>query len=295
MQAILCWISHCGRGCTDGQYERGKTDLIRRIARAYDRSDGITEMVHNDTNAEKSQWSSSDDSDDDVAVVLPSLCKATDELTLYLSFMKSKYQPTMKPIKALGAYDDEGHLRKDPILCIGPVLERGKDLPSGKNLADYIDKKGYFNLVKYAQDHSQKAKKGSAAPPFVGTANVILGQLSPHITTEVDCESLFSQAGHAAQPNRNRTTAETFERQVMAKHRLARIYCDPVAVKKEFMERHKKGKWNAKEDRDDLAFWESQKREYLQQNPNHRGMFEELETSADAAEVEEDNGAVELI
>lgn len=180
-------------------------------------------------------------------------------------------------------------------MCIGPVLERGKGLPSGKNLADYIDKKGYFNLVKYAQDHSQKARKGSAAPPFVGTANVILGQLSPHITTEVDCESLFSQAGHAAQPNRNMTTAETFERQVIAKHRLARIYCDPVAVKKEFMERHKKGKWNANEDRDDLAFWESQKKEYLQQNPNHRGMFEELETEANAAEVEEDDGAVELI
>ena len=105
----------------------------------------------------------------------------------------------------------------------------------------------------------------------------------------------FSQAYHAAQPNRNRATAETFERQIMAKHRLARIYCDPVAVKKEFMERHKKGKWNAKEDLDDLAFWESQKREYLHQNPNHRGMFEELETSADVAEVEEDNGAVELI
>ena len=61
------------------------------------------------------------------------------------------------------------------------------------------------------------------------------------------------------------------------------------------MERHKKRKWNAKEDRDDLAFWERQKREYLQQNPNHRGMFEELETSADAAEVEEDNSAVKLI
>ena len=100
--------------------------------RAYDRSDVITKIVHNNTNADKSQWSSRDDSDDDVAVVSPSLCKATDELTLYISFMKSKYQPTMKPIKALGAYDDEGHLRKDPILCIGPVLERGKDLPSGK-------------------------------------------------------------------------------------------------------------------------------------------------------------------
>ena len=61
------------------------------------------------------------------------------------------------------------------------------------------------------------------------------------------------------------------------------------------MEGHKKGKWNAKEDQDDLVFWESQKRDYLQQNPNHTGMFEELETSANAAEVEEDNGAVELI
>ena len=80
----------------------------------------------------------------------------------------------MTKILAHGAYDDEGHLRKDPILCIGPVLERGKGLPSGKNLADYIDKKGYFNLVKYAQDHSQKARKGSDASPFVGTGNVIL-------------------------------------------------------------------------------------------------------------------------
>jgi hypothetical protein len=66
-------------------------------------------------------------------------------------------------------------------------------------------------------------------------------------------------------------------------------------VKKEFIERHKKRKWNAKEDWDDLAFWERQKREYLHQNSNHRGIFEGLETSADAAEVEEDNGAVELI
>ena len=82
----------------------------------------------------------------------------------------------------------------------------------------------------------------------------------------------------------------------MAKHWLARIYCDPVAVKKEFMERHKKGKWNAKEDQDDLVFWESQKREYVQQNPAITGAWlKEQEISANAAEEEEDNGAVELI
>ena len=49
---------------------------------------------------------------------------------------------------------------------------------------------------------------------------MFVGRLAAHITTEVDCESFFIQAVHAAQPNRNRTVAETFERLVMAKHAL---------------------------------------------------------------------------
>ena len=39
----------------------------------------------------------------------------------------------------------------------------------------------------------------------------MVGQLAPNITTEVNCESLFSQAGHQSQPSRNRAIAETFE------------------------------------------------------------------------------------
>ena len=42
--------------------------------------------------------------------------------------------------------------------------------------------------------------------------------MAPHITTEVDCESLFSQTGHLSHPNRARTIAETFERLSMSKH-----------------------------------------------------------------------------
>ena len=59
-----------------------------------------------------------------------------------------------------------------------------------------IDKRGYYNLVKFFQDHSTI---------FKGLSKVFIGTLAPHITTEVDCESLFNQAGHAAHPNRNRT------------------------------------------------------------------------------------------
>ena len=95
---------------------------------------------------------------------------------------------------------------------------------------------------------------------FRGLENVFVRQLAPHITTEVDCESLFSQAGHSAQPNRNRTVAETLERLVMDKHHMARIYCCPEKVKREFMRRKKDKNWNKKEDRDDIMFWDQQKR-----------------------------------
>jgi len=78
------------------------------------------------------------------------------------------------------------------------VISKGENLLSGKNYADYIDKKGNYNIVKYFQDHNRT---------FPGLSKVFIGTLAPHITTEVDCESLFSQAGHAAHPNHNRTVA----------------------------------------------------------------------------------------
>ena len=58
--------------------------------------------------------------------------------------------------------------------------------------------------------------------------------------------------------------AETFERLVIVKHRLSRIYCCPEKVKFEFLDRWKRKAWSDKEDRDDIAFWEQQKKEYLQ-------------------------------
>ena len=71
-----------------------------------------------------------------------------------------------------------------------------------------------YDIVGYMEYHKSM---------FRGLANVFVGKLAPHITTEVDCESLYSQAGHAAQPNHNRTVAEIFERLVIANHRMARI------------------------------------------------------------------------
>ena len=94
---------------------------------------------------------------------------------------------------------------------------------------------------------------------FPGLSTVVVGQLSPHITTEVDCESLFSQAGHLSHPNRSRTVAETFERLIMAKHRLSRIYCCKKRVLTEFLDRRDKKLCNEDDDRNDVQFRMEQK------------------------------------
>ena len=85
--------------------------------------------------------------------------------------------------------------------------------------------------------------------------NNAMGKLAPHYTSEANCESLFSESGHLAKPHMNRVSNETFERLVIAKHRMSRIYCSPAKVKEEFLWCWKGKLFGKDEDRDDLQFW----------------------------------------
>ena len=38
---------------------------------------------------------------------------------------------------------------------VGPVEENRNDLPSGKNLGDYINKKGRMDVLKFFEDHKK--------------------------------------------------------------------------------------------------------------------------------------------
>ena len=53
----------------------------------------------------------------------------------------------------------------------------------------------------------------------------------------------------------------------------------------EFLERWRKKLWSDDDDRDDVAFWDQQKEEYLNENPSHKAMF--------AGEEEDDNDGEE--
>lgn len=123
--------------------------------------------------------------------------------------------------KILGAYDKHGN-KQNPIFFLQKVKAKGTNLPSGKNHTDDIKDNDNYDTVLFFIDHNSV---------FPSLSKVVLGQLAPCITIEVDCKSLFSQAGHLSNPNWNRTVAETFEHLVMSKYCLSRIYCERESVK----------------------------------------------------------------
>lgn len=190
--------------------------------------------------------------------------KAKKELARYCVFMDAKYLPDMRPDRVLGAYDTVTRDPVEPVYTFGPVVKRRNDLPSNKNLADYIDGKGRFDFVKYLTDHKKR---------FPACFNIGVGQISPHISTEVDCESLFSQAGFLADSRRNRSEIRFYERLVMMGHCLKQIYCDPGLVKECFMERFKNNDWDEKDERDTRDFLDLEREIYETQFPHLIDLF----------------------
>ena len=150
--------------------------------------------------------------------------------------------------KKLGAYDKHRN-KQNPIFSLQKVKAKGTNLPSGKNHTDYIKDNGNYDIVLFFIDHKSV---------FPSLSKVLLGQLAPRITTEVDCKSLFSQAGHLSNTNWNRTVAKTFEHLVMLKHCLSRIYCERESVKQKIMDRMNNDLFSEEEDTDNIKFWDKQ-------------------------------------
>ena len=121
----------------------------------------------------------------------------------------------------LGFNDNDGN-PQDPIYAIGEVITPEINLPTKMNHAQYIDKSGDYDILSYRFDHKKI---------FPGIFHVGVGQICPHVTMEVDCESLFSQAGFLADAHRAKTLVRFYERLVITKHRLHCIYCHLPHVK----------------------------------------------------------------
>ena len=125
--------------CTMEQYKAGEEELLDRLERFHERQLDVETDSDHEFAETTSKWdtivfNNSGRQDDDNPTE-----KAEKEWKRYTRFKQGVYQPKMKPMKVLGAIDGNGN-PKEPIYGLGPVASggRGKNLPSKKNLADYV-------------------------------------------------------------------------------------------------------------------------------------------------------------
>jgi hypothetical protein len=78
--------------------------------------------------------------------------KAVAEFKLFENYTWKKYRPILDHSKScfLSGKDSQGKAYE---IAVGPILSRGKDLPSCKSIADYIDCWGRMDVTIFALDH----------------------------------------------------------------------------------------------------------------------------------------------
>ena len=227
--------------CTEEQYKAGKEELLDRMTHYYEQKSDTVTVVNDETLGRSNKWGKlehmkSSDSPRN---------KAEAQFDLFERYNDAQYLPKMKPLKFLGLLliKMASHRSLFILHVIGPVLEKGLNLRGGiKNHADCVDKSGYYDVVKYLEEFSDI---------FPAINCVGVGQTCSHITTEIDCESLFSQAGHFNHQRCARTKIHMYEHLVVGKHHLHHIHCSILRVKALLMKSLKDKSWEEKDERDD--------------------------------------------
>lgn len=174
--------------------------------------------------------------------------RADKEMNQFFANNNSRFLPKMKAHRTLGAVDERGQPRQ-PVYELGPVLEKGDDFyVSGNtrlNHANYMDRKGYFDLCQFYEDTKFL---------YPGLAYTFLGKIGHHSCQEADCETLFSMSGYKSDPRRLMAFIRTYERLVIASHRMHRFHIRDKVIIQEYLKRYKNKDWDEEECRDDEEF-----------------------------------------
>jgi hypothetical protein len=157
--------------------------------------------------------------------------QAEKELSQFEMFKQSKYIPELKYDRCISGVNEKGTTFK--IGC-GSLIDRGEDLPSKKNLADYLDKKGRIDLLEFFNDHKDR---------FPNLFTIVQREASRR-AVEVGCERFFGLSGYISQPRRSRLNVRNYERLAMLAYIMQSVFIDPKWVADEYLRRCKAGKWS---------------------------------------------------
>jgi hypothetical protein len=127
---------------TQGQYDRARNLLVRATQDGLEASSPVIEI--DDAGSYNSADGCIQPFDDH------HYQQAEKELTQLEILKQSKFIPELKYKRCIHGVNQKG--TKFEIGC-GPLVNRGVDLPSKKNLADYLNKKGRIDLLEFYQSH----------------------------------------------------------------------------------------------------------------------------------------------
>jgi hypothetical protein len=173
--------------------------------------------------------------------------KAVVEFKLFENYERKKYRPIVDCSKSsfLSGEDSQGKAYE---IAVGPVLSRGKDLPSFKNIADYIDCWGRMDVTKFALDHCTQ---------FL-TLWILMRDEAAMISEEVRCEQFINLSGYVSAPKRMRLGVRTYKCLAMLALILPNIYVDKEWVANEYLRRCKCGAWKEENTVEALKCWNSE-------------------------------------
>ena len=168
-------------------------------------------------------------------------------MKLLEQFKRKKYRPEFEENNArvLSQEVEVEDGWKTCQIVVGHVKKRGKDLPSGKNLADYVDKLGRFEMLKFYADHKT----------FFPVLWIQSQCEESRRVVEVGCERFFNLAGYVSSPMRTRLGVRTYERLAMLSCLLRKVYVDEEWVAQEYLRRCKAGAWKIEQDEESLKCW----------------------------------------
>jgi hypothetical protein len=223
---------------TPEQYNHARTSLISRIQKMRETQSGVVVVIDSSSN--------DDDEMDDVIERTSSSEeeKASQEFTLYCNVVKkAKYYPK--------EYQGETMKLGD---CIetGQVKTRGDDIKAGGgafetcNLADYIDKKGHFDLVGFLQLQKQ-------AFPYLFKLAKGLASLR---TNEVGCERFFSTAGYVSSNRRTTLKVRNYECLATLRRNMMQVFIDEGWVVRQYLQLEETRGWDELESRNDIRVLE---------------------------------------
>ena len=206
-----------------------------------------------DSNSSDSSSSTSDSSSSEDEVIPPQVNvnynRVIEELESFERCKQKKYRPKFdkdkSKILSAVAWDEDKEEYKSHKIIVGPVKKRGQDLPSKKNLVDYVDKNGRFDELAFFIDHQNDFP----------TLYVLAQKKASVQVVEVGCERFFNLSGYVSSPKRTSLGVRTYERLAMLSSLIQNVYVNEERIAEEYLRRCKSGSWKHSNTEDALKCW----------------------------------------